>query len=132
MTIPATGDTGTYDVSMPTASDTPARNAGGAAVLPARRVAAQAHALRVAAALVERAGVAGLSVVVNEDRITIQVPAHLAGPAARAGAVAVLATALGARPSCDTNTGGTRGWVIADADLAGHDVHVFTLMQERP
>jgi hypothetical protein len=50
--------------------------------------------LRSAAVLIEQAGIAGLSLVID-DLITIQVPAHLADPASRAGAVAVLAAAGG-------------------------------------
>lgn len=134
MIAPVTGPAtdphaGVYDVTVP-ASGTATAAVEAAAVLPARPIAAQAHAMRAAAALVERAGVAGLSVVVDDDRITIQVPSHLAGSRARAEAVAVLATALGTRPARDTR--GDRGWITADGDLAGHIVRVFTRWEDRP
>ncbi len=40
--------------------------AGG--MIPARPVAAQAHALRAAVMFIERAGISGLSLSVHEDR----------------------------------------------------------------
>ena len=85
-------------------------------LIPARAVAAQAHALRAAAVLIERAGIAGLSLTID-DLITIQVPVHLADPDSRAGAVAVLAAAAdGGPPRADTRPGATRG-----RDFAGGD-----------
>ena len=51
-------------------------------LLPARPLAAQAHALRAAAAFIERAGIPGLSLTVDDERITIQVPAAPGRPAA--------------------------------------------------
>jgi hypothetical protein len=101
-------------------------------LIPARPLAAQAHALRAAAAFIERAGIAGLSVTVD-DQIAIQVPVHLAGPAARTAAVAILAAAAGGQAIRDTDPGrATHGWVTAHGDLAGHAVHIFTAIAETP
>ena len=62
---------------------TAAQDTGAGGLLPARPLAALAHALRAAAAFVEQAGIPGLSLTVDEGQITIQVPAALAGPASR-------------------------------------------------
>lgn len=105
---------------------------GQGGIIPARPLAAQAHALRAAAALIERAGITGLYVVISGDQITIQVPEHLAGPAARAAAVARAAAAAGGQAVRDTRPGATRGWVIADGEAAGHAVHIFTPIQGTP
>ena len=102
-----------------------------AGLIPARPLAAQAHALRAAAAFIEHAGIAGLSLTIGADQITIQVPVHLAGPAARTAAVAVLAAATGGQPSRDTAPGSrTYGWVSADGQVAGHAVRIFTAIEE--
>src|SRR5437870_5322217 len=71
--------------------------AGGSGLLPARPLAAQAHALRAAACFIEQAGIAGLHLTIDEGQITIQVPVCLAGPASRAAAVTLLAAAAEAR-----------------------------------
>ncbi len=104
--------------------------AGG--LVPARPLAAQAHALRAAAALIEQAGIAGLSLTIDESQITIQVPADLAGPAARTAAVARLAAATGARAARDTRPGPTYGWIHASGQLAGHPVRIFTAIRDTP
>ena len=96
----------------------------GGGMIPARPLAAQAHALRVAAVFIERAGISGLCLAVSEDRITIQVPADLAGLDARTAAVARLAAAAGGQAAAHA------GWVTADGDLAGHPVHIFTPIAE--
>jgi hypothetical protein len=102
-----------------------------AGLIPARPLAAQAHALRAAAAFIEHAGIAGLSLTIGADQITIQVPVHLAGPAARTAAVAVLAAAAGGQPSRDTTSGSrTYGWVSAAGQVAGHAVRIFTAIEE--
>jgi hypothetical protein len=107
--------------------------AGDGLLVPARPLAAQAHALRAAAALIERAGIAGLSLTIDDDRITIQVPQHLAAPAARAAAVAHLAAATGGRACRDARPGSrTNGWVLADGQLAGHAVRIFTAIGQTP
>ena len=86
-------------------------------LLPARPLAAQAHALRAAAAFIERAGIPGLSLTVDDERITIQVPGHLAGPASRAAAVTRLAAAAGGQASRNTRPGPTCGWIRADGQI---------------
>lgn len=103
----------------------------GSEVIPARPLAAQAHALRAAAAFIERAGIAGLSLTISDDHITIQVPERLAGPAARTAAVAMLAAAAGSQPARDTTPGSrTCGWVFAGGQVAGHAVRIFTPIEE--
>jgi len=102
-----------------------------AGLIPARPLAAQAHALRAAAAFIEQAGIAGLSLTIGAGQITIQVPVHLAGPAARTAAVAVLAAAAGGQPSRNTAPGSrTYGWVSAEGQVAGHAVRIFTAIEE--
>jgi hypothetical protein len=93
-------------------------------MIPARPLAAQAHALHAAAAFIERAGISGLCLSVSQDRITIQVPADLAGLDTRTAAIARLAAAAGGQPAARA------GWVTADGDLAGHPVHIFTPIAE--
>jgi hypothetical protein len=110
---------------------TTAAPAGGG-LIPARPLAAQAHALRAAATLIERAGITGLTLIIDTGLITIQVPAALAGPAARTAAVARLAAATGARPARDTAPGPTCGWMFADGQLAGHPVRIFTPLEPAP
>jgi hypothetical protein len=95
-------------------------------LIPARPLAAQAHALRAAAVFIERAGISGLCLSVSQDRITIQVPADLAGPAARTAAVARLAAATGSQATAAGR------WITADGDLAGRQVHIFTPAQDTP
>jgi hypothetical protein len=96
------------------------------AVIPARPLAAQAHALRAAAAFIEHAGVPGLHLTIYQGRITIQVPSALAGPDTRAAVVALLAAAAGGQASAEA------AWFTADADLAGHPVHIFTSAGDTP
>ena len=78
------------------------------AVVPARPLAAQAHALRAAAAFIEHAGVPGLHLTFYQDLITIQVPSSLAGPDTRTAVVALLGAASGGQPSASP------GWVTAE------------------
>ena len=99
-------------------------------LLPARPLAAQAHALRAAAAFIEQAGIPGLSLTVDEGQIVIQVPASLAGPAARTAAVTMLAAAAGGQAARDARPGRTRGWIRAEGQIAGHDVRIFTPVTE--
>jgi hypothetical protein len=102
----------------------------GGGLLPARPLAAQAHALRAAAAFIEQAGIPGLSLAIDEGQITIQVPEHLAGPAARTAAVTLLAAAAGGHAARDTRPGPTRGWVSAGGQIAGHRTRIFTAITE--
>jgi hypothetical protein len=110
-------------------ASTPVPAAGGG-LLPARPLAAQAHALRAAAAFIEQAGVPGLSLTIDEGQITIQVPVHLAGPASRQAAVTRLAAAAGGLAARDTRPGPTRGWISATGQIAGHHVRIFTAVTE--
>jgi hypothetical protein len=96
-------------------------------LFPARPLAAQAHALRAAAAFIERAGIPGLHLTIYQGRITIQVPSVLAGPDARTAVVALLAAAAAGGQA---SAGGS--WVTADGDLAGHPVHIFTPIEGTP
>jgi len=106
-------------------------SAGG--LLPARPLAAQAHALRAAAAFIEQAGIPGLSVTVDTGQIVIQVPSSLAGPAARTAAVTRLAAAAGGHAARDPRPGPTLGWIRAEGRLAGHHVRIFTaITKETP
>ena len=107
-----------------------AQDAGTGELLPARPLAAQAHALRAAAAFIEQAGVPGLSLTIDDGQITIQVPVHLAGPASRAAAVALLAAAAGGHPARQTRPGPTRGWIQASGQIAGHHARIFTAITE--
>jgi len=109
---------------------TAAPDADPAGVLPARPLAAQAHALRAAAAFIEQAGIPGLSLTIDQDQITIQVPVYLAGPASRAAAVSMLAAAAGGQAARDMRPGPTRGWVRAEGQIAGHPVRIFTATPE--
>ena len=106
--------------------------ATGGGLIPARPLAAQAHALRAAAALIERAGITGLTLIIDTGLITIQVPAALAGPAARTAAVARLAAATAARPARHTTPGPACGWMFAHGQLAGHPVRIFTPLEPTP
>ena len=108
---------------------TTATTPGG--LLPARPLAAQAHALRAAAAFIEQAGIPGLSLTVDEDQILIQVPADLAGPAARTAAVTLLAAAAGGQAARETRPGRTRGWIRAEGQIAGHHARIFTPVTEQ-
>jgi hypothetical protein len=109
-----------------------APDAGSAGLLPARPLAAQAHALRAAAAFIEQAGIPGLSLTIDQDQITIQVPVHLAGPASRAAAVTLLAEAAGGQAARVARPGPTCGWIRAEGQIAGHDVRIFTAREAAP
>ena len=109
---------------------TATQDAGTGGLLPARPLAAQAHALRAAAAFIEQAGIPGLSLTVDESQIIIQVPADLAGPASRTAAVTLLAAAADGRAARVTRPGPTRGWIRAEGQIAGHHVRIFTAITE--
>ena len=55
-----------------------AAGAAGGGLLPARPLAAQAHALHAAAVFIEQADIPGLSLTIDDEQIVIQVPADLA------------------------------------------------------
>jgi hypothetical protein len=99
--------------------------ASGGGLLPSRPLAAQAHALRAAAAFIERTGLPGLSVSAGDDGITIIVP-RSAGPAAsRAGAVTYLAALTGA-PRPQRSEHRSLAWISATGRIAGHDACILT------
>lgn len=83
-------------------------------------------AMRAAAALIESAGIAGLSVTCDDDQIAIQVCEHLGDPAVRAGMVARLATAIGGTAVRADSAGSPVSWVRAEGAIAGLRVHAFT------
>jgi len=90
----------------------------------ASAVAAHARVIRDAADLVEQAGIPGLAVYPETQRIVIQVPENGSVPA-RAAIVARLAAVAGCEPGTDDRPGVTQGWLTADGTFAGHPVHVF-------
>jgi hypothetical protein len=102
---------------------TAAPQAGG--LVPARPLAAQAHALRAAAAFIERTGLPGLSVCAGSDGITIIVPRSAGSPAKRAAAVAYLAALAGA-PRPERSDYRSWAWVSASGRIAGHDACIST------
>jgi hypothetical protein len=106
--------------------------AGDGGLVPARPLAAHAHALHAAATLIERAGITGLSLTIDTGLICIQVPSGLGGPAARTAAVARLAAATSARITRSTAPGPTCGWIFAHGQLAGHPVRIFTPLEQTP
>ena len=97
---------------------------GGSGIIPARPLAAQAHALRAAAQFIERAGMAGLSVSADSRGIHVFVPESLGSPAARITAVTFLAATLGSQPARIQ----TRAFALVSADgqIAGHDACIAT------
>lgn len=95
-------------------------------LFPARPLAAQVHALHAAAAFLEHAGIPGLYLTIDEERVSIQVPGHLAGPGTRTAAVVMLAAATGGQATA------TSRWVTADGDLAGHPVRIYTPTGGKP
>jgi hypothetical protein len=108
-------------VTSPTTTTT----AAGAAVA-SPDLAEQAHALHQAADLLTQAGLAGLTLTFNDDKITIQVGAELGEPADRTAMVTHLAAIVGTRSRRWGGTGPTANWLIADGLWAGHLVHIFT------
>jgi len=96
----------------------------GSGIIPARPLAAQAHALRAAAQFTERAGMPGLSVSADTRGIHIVVPESLGSPATRITAVTFLAAALGSQPArTDTRV---FTLISADGQIAGHNACITT------
>ena len=92
--------------------------------------AAQAHALRAAAAFLECAGLAGLPVTADGDgSLIIRVLASAGPPAARTAAIASLAAAAGAPAPRRTVSGGC-AWIAAGA-IAGHPARVTTHIDDK-
>lgn len=93
--------------------------------------AAQAHALRAAAAFLEHSGTAGLSVTADGDgSLIIRVPACAGTPSARTAAVTVLAQAIGA-PAPHPTVFGSCAWIAAAGTLAGHPARVTTHIDDK-
>jgi hypothetical protein len=91
---------------------------------------AQTHALRALADLLDRHGCDGLNLTAHYDQLSVLVPAA-SGPARwRTAAVARLAAALGTHPTHQPGQRATGTWVTADADLAGHRIHVHTRLDD--
>ena len=102
---------------------------GERAVTPSRPLAAQAHALRAAALLIEHAGITGLLVEVDGTAfITIRVPDQLGSPAARAALVTALASAAGAGRTVRSIALGCpdRYRITGYRQAAGHPVTITT------
>jgi hypothetical protein len=89
---------------------------------PASVLAAQASALLSAAAFIEQAGLAGLTIAVADDGITIVVP-RTVPLAARVTTVTVLAAAIGAPPPTCT-TIGTWTQISTTGTIGGHPARV--------
>jgi len=92
---------------------------------------AQAHALRAAAAFLEHAGLAGLSVTAGGDgSLILAVPASAGAPAARTAAVAALAAAIGAPAPHRTVFAGC-SWIASAGTLAGHPARITTHIDDK-
>ncbi|GLW98939.1 hypothetical protein [Microtetraspora sp. NBRC 16547] len=98
------------------------------AVMSRSPLTEQTNALRHSADLLTQAGVDGLSLTFDNDRITIQVGTELGHPHQRAAIVAHLAALAGSRPRRWGGTGPTSEWIIADGVWVGHRVHIFTAL----
>lgn len=100
---------------------------------PPARLWAQTHALRAMADLLDRLNIPGLSVVFDPGRITVQVSDDLGSPDRRTQLVRTLADAIGTGARLRPGVRDDRcNWMIADGDLAGHPIHVFTELKETP
>lgn len=86
----------------------------------------QTHALRVLAEFLDRVGQPSLALSINHDRISVQVTSDIGDQRARCAVVADLAVALGAFSRREDGQVTGHAWLVADAHLAGHPVHVFT------
>jgi hypothetical protein len=89
-------------------------------------LAGHVRLIRDAADLIEQAGIGGLAVYPGPEEIIIQVPQDTGSPAARAGAVARLASLTGGTAAPDPRPGATQGWVRAAGVFAGHPVRIYT------
>ncbi len=90
------------------------------------QAATTAAAMRAAAALIESAGICGLSVTCDSDQVSIQVGEHLGNPVRRAGMVARLAAAMGATAVRADSAASPVSWVQADGAVSGLRVRAFT------
>jgi hypothetical protein len=93
--------------------------------------AAQARALRAAAAFLQAAGLAGLSVTADSDgSLILRVPASAGTPAARTAAVAMIAVAIGA-PAPHRTAFGDCAWIASAGTIGGHPARVTTHIDEK-
>lgn len=101
---------------------------------PGESLAVQAHALRALAGLIERVGIPGLHLVIEPDDLTpeiaIQVPEYLGSPAERAAMTARLAIAVGGSAARTERPGHTHGWIRATGKVDGHNVRIFTAIDD--
>jgi hypothetical protein len=93
-------------------------------------LAGWARLIRAAADLIEQAGIPGLVLYPERDKIVIQVPEDIGDVAARTGAVARIAALTGGAPAPDPRPGVTRGWIRARGQFAGHPVHIFAPVRQ--
>jgi hypothetical protein len=111
----------------PTPTPTPATaTATATATAICDELAEQVDALRRAADLLERAAMPGLSLTFDDDRIGIQVGRELGDATERTAVVTHLADLLGSRARRRGGRDALADWIIADGQLAGHRVHIFT------
>jgi hypothetical protein len=96
-------------------------------------LAAQAHALRAAAAFIERTAMAHLTIAVRDDgTITIFVEPGAGPAAARAQAVAVLAARTSAGGLARTAEATWEcAYAVSPGQLGGHDVRITTYISKR-
>jgi hypothetical protein len=94
--------------------------------------ARSAAAIRAAADLVEQAGIGGLPVSCQHDRILIQVIERDGDPRARAQMVAALAGVLGCVPAQYDRRGSPGAWLEAAGQIRGVPAEVFTPLAVRP
>jgi hypothetical protein len=93
--------------------------------------AAQAHALRAAAAFIETAGLAGLSVTADSGgSLILRVPASAGTPAARTAAVAMIAAAIGA-PAPHRTVFGDCAWIASAGTIGRHPARVTTHIDDK-
>jgi hypothetical protein len=89
-----------------------------------------AASLLAAAALLAAAGDARhVSVIVDDTDISVQVSQHAGDPTARAAAVAAYAELLHTTITRRPDPTGPDCWVETRGDIAGHPVHVWTLIR---
>jgi hypothetical protein len=88
-------------------------------------------AMRAAAGLLERAGVAGLSVTCDDTLISVQVGQNLGDAPARAAALARLAAVLGTTALQSDSPGTAASWLKAHGVIGGIPVHVYTHLAVR-
>lgn len=125
MTARSTSPAATAREAVPGSAGPP----GTAGLYPALgQVATTTSAMRAAADLIERSGVAGLSVTCYENCISIQVSRGGADASSRAAAVAHLAGLLGGIAVQDDHPEGDSSSIKAHGSAGGLRVDVFTAL----